>query len=140
MSALEGDVYPDASVEGIFGVQKDPGGGGDLSAWPIGNLTYGAWITVRNHTLNAKLEAIADDDDDDDGGLGYNEAALQAAEQEFKGEIVAAILQGRLPAWYEARLRQLRDASYYVQEVVARRSFADIVWDTQVLDRLAGLA
>ncbi|KXZ54486.1 hypothetical protein GPECTOR_4g551 [Gonium pectorale] len=146
LEALADDAYPDEAIEAAFGVRMNPqSGGGDLDTWPIGNLTFGAWITINNWYTEDKMAVYGPDEDEaDPGSDSYHEAmmaALKRASKDLEDELVAALLGGCLPAWYEAQLRRLQGegrASGYAVEII-RRGFRGVPWDVQVLARMAGL-
>ncbi|KXZ54735.1 hypothetical protein GPECTOR_4g804 [Gonium pectorale] len=127
---------------------------GDLTTWPMGHLAFGAWITIRNHYYQDKLRARRPPPGSEGGGgvdplatIMYELALLEdaggrkEAGKELEDELVAALVDGRLPAWYEAQLRRLYDedrASAYAVGVVDR-GFEHLPWDGQLHGRLAGI-
>ncbi|GFR49074.1 hypothetical protein Agub_g11101, partial [Astrephomene gubernaculifera] len=126
LDALDADAYPAEAMEGIFGVRMNCAGGqrkvdSDLSTWPMGNLTFGAWITIRNWFFEDRMMAAYELGPDEQDKL--QEMAKRAA-AEFVEEIARVLVQGRMPQWYEEQLRKLQREgrqSYYVMEIVRRK-------------------
>lgn len=102
------DTFPDEKIEGCFGIQKDPAPRTRAvnADFPIGNLTYAVW------------------------------QGLFMSDLMKKETLVAALLEGRMPALFES-LARTSPPSAYVAELL-RRGFGGIKWDVQLMDRLSG--
>mmetsp|Transcript_2824 Transcript_2824/g.5855 ORF Transcript_2824/g.5855 Transcript_2824/m.5855 type:complete len:347 (-) Transcript_2824:266-1306(-) len=113
--AMIRDEYPDISTEGIFGVRMNQGPnvgvqspfGGRHDPMKLGDVVFNAWITLLR---NGQLR---------------------------KGEIVEALLKGRLPAWYEEKVRNdNRPLSFYSLALVEGNLFGQIDWDQTIHNAL----
>ncbi|XRB17082.1 hypothetical protein RI054_14g69270 [Pseudoscourfieldia marina] len=78
--------------------------------------------------------------DDHMGGLVYNSwKTLWIHDVITPTEVVAAVRSGRLPAYFEQKVRELPEdqRSDYTAELVEGNSFPNILWNRTMLDHFA---
>ncbi|KAG2492044.1 hypothetical protein HYH03_009773 [Edaphochlamys debaryana] len=140
--ALDDDIYPGPEYGCVFGVDmgsRGAVGGRPLREWPLGQLTLGAWKTIRNWYLHERTQEAECDEGSSMDDLHW---AVERAEAEWETELERQLLEGSLRSWYEGQLRRLEAEGHpsgYSHEIL-RRGCGAIPWDRVMHDRLAGRA
>jgi hypothetical protein len=119
------DMWPSDGVCAFFGM-RFPTQPGAVS------LQYSCWSALYRHTFSLAARA------------GSTAAQMQAAEDAEVDALVSALTSGRMPQFFEARVRAqdiaLRTPHYRDRYLAARleRGFAEIAWSWTPLDAVAG--